>query len=89
MFSLQTKVSMIKALLTKKSPFYVQFYISNKCYLKCKMCNIVEANKMLEPFKTEDIGRIADNLVRIGTGDRKSTRLNSSHIPLSRMPSSA
>ena len=24
-----------------------------------------------------------------GTGDRKSTRLNSSHIPLSRMPSSA
>ena len=27
-------------------------------------------------------------LVRIGT-DRKSTRLNSSHIPLSRMPSSA
>ena len=24
-----------------------------------------------------------------GVGDRKSTRLNSSHIPLSRMPSSA
>ena len=24
-----------------------------------------------------------------GKGDRKSTRLNSSHIPLSRMPSSA
>ena len=24
-----------------------------------------------------------------GSGDRKSTRLNSSHIPLSRMPSSA
>ena len=32
-----------------------------------------------------------DNLVRYGErlGDRKSTRLNSSHIPLSRMPSSA
>ena len=27
--------------------------------------------------------------VTIGMGDRKSTRLNSSHIPLSRMPSSA
>ena len=26
---------------------------------------------------------------RMGAGDRKSTRLNSSHIPLSRMPSSA
>ena len=27
--------------------------------------------------------------VEVLTGDRKSTRLNSSHIPLSRMPSSA
>ena len=27
--------------------------------------------------------------VEVTTGDRKSTRLNSSHIPLSRMPSSA
>ena len=27
--------------------------------------------------------------LRSGIGDRKSTRLNSSHIPLSRMPSSA
>ena len=28
-------------------------------------------------------------LYKITIGDRKSTRLNSSHIPLSRMPSSA
>ena len=27
--------------------------------------------------------------IAAGKGDRKSTRLNSSHIPLSRMPSSA
>ena len=32
----------------------------------------------------------AGNAVGVGTAtDRKSTRLNSSHIPLSRMPSSA
>ena len=31
----------------------------------------------------------ATTTIRLGTGDRKSTRLNSSHIPLSRMPSSA
>ena len=30
-----------------------------------------------------------DYLIDLGSGDRKSTRLNSSHIPLSRMPSSA
>ena len=28
-------------------------------------------------------------IAQLGKGDRKSTRLNSSHIPLSRMPSSA
>ena len=33
---------------------------------------------------------VFDSIVRnIQKGDRKSTRLNSSHIPLSRMPSSA
>ena len=33
--------------------------------------------------------RRAEALMRDAIGDRKSTRLNSSHIPLSRMPSSA
>ena len=37
---------------------------------------------------TGDITQI-DLPVRTSSGDRKSTRLNSSHIPLSRMPSSA
>ena len=33
--------------------------------------------------------RVVEFALRIGEADRKSTRLNSSHIPLSRMPSSA
>ena len=49
------------------------------------------------PFRDDDHSAIAkrpvDGPVRITwnglAGDRKSTRLNSSHIPLSRMPSSA
>ena len=32
---------------------------------------------------------VEDLMLGIGQPDRKSTRLNSSHIPLSRMPSSA
>ena len=32
---------------------------------------------------------LLDGFALINDGDRKSTRLNSSHIPLSRMPSSA
>ena len=34
-----------------------------------------------------DIGRV--QMIRASTADRKSTRLNSSHVSLSRMPSSA
>src|ERR1051326_2582285 len=44
-----------------------------------------------KPMRDAGYGRIvniASNVILAGT-DRKSTRLNSSHIPLSRMPSSA
>jgi MoaA/NifB/PqqE/SkfB family radical SAM enzyme len=68
MFSLQTKLSMLKAILTKDSPFYVQFYVSKYCHLSCRMCNIVEANRDVKPFTSDKIERIADNLVKIGAG---------------------
>lgn len=68
MFTGKTKKTMLKALLTKNSPFYIQFYISKGCHLKCKMCNIVEASADLQPFKTEHIEPITDNLVKIGAG---------------------
>lgn len=68
MFTLQTKISMFKALLTKQSPFYIQFYVSKYCYLRCRMCNIVEANRDLEPFSPDVIDKIADNLVKVGAG---------------------
>jgi len=68
MFSFQTKRSMARAFFTRKSPFYIQFYVSGVCYLKCKMCNIVEANANRTPFKTEHIEKIADNLVKVGAG---------------------
>jgi len=68
MFTWQTKKSMVKAIITKKSPFYVQFYVSKFCHLKCKMCNIVEANADVIPFDSDKIEKIADNLVEIGVG---------------------
>ena len=68
MFTLNTKIAMAKAVLTKRSPFYIQFYISKYCNLRCGMCNIVQANKDLQPFSNEQIEKIADNLVRIGAG---------------------
>jgi len=68
MFTFQTKLSMLKAVLTKRSPFYVQFYISKYCHQRCRMCNIVEANRDLQPFSRERIEPIAENLVKIGAG---------------------
>ena len=64
----QTKHSMLKAILTKDSPFYVQFYVSKYCNLSYKMCNIVKANADIAPFSPDKIERIADNLVTIGAG---------------------
>ncbi|OGW83269.1 MAG: hypothetical protein A2987_05850 [Omnitrophica bacterium RIFCSPLOWO2_01_FULL_45_10] len=68
MFTLNTKLSICKALLFKDSPFYIQFYISNKCHLKCRMCNIMEANRDTALISIDRIGKIADNLVDIGAG---------------------
>ena len=46
------------------------------------------ARKRQEELEWEALAKDS-NAVRIAIEDRKSTRLNSSHIPLSRMPSSA
>ena len=67
-------------------------------------CTAAQARANCAPGSLEDVGRFASadmrkdyrgsQLIRLlsipqADGDRKSTRLNSSHIPLSRMPSSA
>ena len=68
MFTNQTKRSIIKGVLTKNSPFYIQFYISKYCHQKCGMCNIVEANVDVDPFGHDKIEKIAENLQKIGAG---------------------
>jgi MoaA/NifB/PqqE/SkfB family radical SAM enzyme len=68
MFTLQTKFAMLKALITKNSPFYIQFYVSKHCHLRCRMCNIVDANRDVVPLPGDKIERIAANLRKIGAG---------------------
>lgn len=68
MFTLRTKISILKALITKESPFYVQFYITKQCNLRCQMCNIVDSNKNQEDVSLEKIRDIAANLRKIGAG---------------------
>lgn len=68
MFTWRTKRAILKAVWSKNAPFYVQFYISNRCHLRCAMCNIVQATADLEPVAGEQFDSIAENLRRIGAG---------------------
>jgi MoaA/NifB/PqqE/SkfB family radical SAM enzyme len=67
-FTLQTYYSIGKALLTKKSPYYVQFYIIGKCNLRCRQCNIVETNSRISGMSLDEIAQVAKNLRAIGGG---------------------
>ncbi len=68
MFSFHTKMSLLKAVITKNSPFYIQFYVTGKCNLRCRHCGIVNANKKIRDVTLDEIEKIADNLVEIGAG---------------------
>ncbi len=66
MFTFNTYKSIAKAMLTKKTPYYVQFYINGKCNLKCRQCNIVETNSRIPEMSLEEIEVSAKNLKKIG-----------------------
>ncbi len=66
MFTLNTYKSILKAIITKKSPYYVQFYINGTCNLKCRQCNIVETNSRVTEMSLGEIEVVAKNLKKIG-----------------------
>lgn len=68
MFSFQTKTSILRALLTKRSPYYIQYYITGRCNLMCRQCNIVETNSRVPEMGLSEIRKTAQNLKRIGAG---------------------
>jgi MoaA/NifB/PqqE/SkfB family radical SAM enzyme len=68
MFTWRTKWAMVKAVVTKRAPFYIQYFITSRCNLVCKMCNIVKANRGIVEAELDSVEKIADNLVKIGAG---------------------
>jgi MoaA/NifB/PqqE/SkfB family radical SAM enzyme len=68
MFQVNTFLSIAKAMLTKKSPFYIQYYINGKCNLSCKQCNIVETNSKVAELGLDGIAKLAQNIKKIGGG---------------------
>lgn len=68
MFSWRTRTSILKALVTKKSPYYIQYYITGRCNLMCRQCNIVETNSRIPEMDIDHVKRTARNLREIGAG---------------------
>ena len=69
MFSKLSKLSLAKALLFKNTPVYVQFYITARCNLACKQCNIINANSDVRECTLDEIKVIADNLATLGVAN--------------------
>jgi MoaA/NifB/PqqE/SkfB family radical SAM enzyme len=58
--------TLARAALLKDNPIYVQFYITARCNLTCKQCNIIYANSDVRECTLDEIKRIADNFARMG-----------------------
>lgn len=68
MFSFHTKLNIVRAFLSHRRPYYVQYYILSRCNLNCRQCNIVEANSDLREADLKTIEKIAHNLKKVGVG---------------------
>lgn len=66
-FSTHAIRSLIRGVLFKNNPLYVQFYVTSRCNLTCKQCNIIYANADVREASLEEVDRIAANLRKIGT----------------------
>jgi MoaA/NifB/PqqE/SkfB family radical SAM enzyme len=68
MFTLRTKLSLIKALMTRRSPIYVQYALTKQCNLKCGMCHSTISRRKESELALPEIDRLAGILGRLGTG---------------------
>lgn len=59
-------VRLATSVLTKDNPAYVQFYVTARCDLACRQCNVIYANADQEEVNSDQCARIAENLGKIG-----------------------
>lgn len=65
-FNLEQKFSFAKSFIGKKSPLYVQFYITSRCNLACEQCNIIYSDAKHQEMNISQINKLAENLKKIG-----------------------
>jgi MoaA/NifB/PqqE/SkfB family radical SAM enzyme len=65
-FNLEQKFNFAKSFIGKKSPLYVQFYITSRCNLACEQCNIIYSDAKHQEMNISQINKVAENLKKIG-----------------------
>ena len=65
-FNLEQKFNFAKSFIGKKSPLYVQFYITSRCNLACEQCNIIYSDAKHQEMNISQIKKVAENLKKIG-----------------------
>jgi MoaA/NifB/PqqE/SkfB family radical SAM enzyme len=65
-FNLSQQYNFAKSFIFKKSPLYVQFYITARCNLVCEQCNIIYSDAKHQEMNIDQINNVAENLKKIG-----------------------
>ena len=60
--------SIVRALATRRTPYYVHFGVTHRCNLTCRMCGIWKMGNRKTEVTTEQVRAIARNLRAVGTG---------------------
>lgn len=66
LFNLTQQYNFAKSFMFKKSPLYVQFYITARCNLACEQCNIIYSDAKHQEMDIDQINKVAENLKKIG-----------------------
>jgi MoaA/NifB/PqqE/SkfB family radical SAM enzyme len=64
--SATSSANLLRGLVLRDRPIYVQYYVTARCNLTCKQCNIIYADAALPEATAEQADRIAENLSSIG-----------------------
>lgn len=61
----RTGLLILRAALTKRLPLYVQFAVSNRCNLRCRMCNALPSRSNEKELSLSEIERLSTILKRL------------------------
>ena len=68
MFTKRTKAALIRGIITKRTPIYVQYAVTKNCNLRCRMCASSISRSQERELSLPEIIKLADVLDRLHAG---------------------